>query len=275
MPVLENRDIVPHDPNMGVAPIGPQENIAGAVALVRAFEQAKTSLLRKQDIMTIPSKAGTKTYITRSGWRLIAMAFNISDEIVSRELTKTACIYVVRAVAPNGRSAVGVGAAEAVEKNRQLSLHDMIATAHTRAKSRAIADLVGAGEVSAEEIGLADEAPDYIVPAPAAPAPPPAKVSPARVILDAFGSDKDDKTVRPKPVKATKPAKTVPPPVDEYTDMVADELVMHNPGLYKTRDAAIDVAREAIEARQRTQGTSYQAAATALLADLRKPGDDE
>ena len=34
----------------------------------------------------------------------------------------------------------------------KLTEHDVISTAHTRAKSRAIADLIGAGEVSAEEM---------------------------------------------------------------------------------------------------------------------------
>jgi len=62
MPVLESKAVIPHDPNMGV---GPLDNVAGAVQLVEAFERAKNSLLRPQDIMVIASKAGPRTYVKR------------------------------------------------------------------------------------------------------------------------------------------------------------------------------------------------------------------
>ena len=60
--------------------------------------------------------------------------------------------YVVEAKAPNGRSAVGVGIASIHERQFSNPEHDIPATAHTRAKNRAFADLFGLGEVSAEEI---------------------------------------------------------------------------------------------------------------------------
>jgi hypothetical protein len=101
-----------------IVPYGPSDPVGNAIAIRDVFEKAKTSLLRECDVMKIPSKQGVKTYITRSGWRLMATAFNISDEIVSRELTNTTCIYTVKAVAPNGRSAIGVGAAETPNKNQ-------------------------------------------------------------------------------------------------------------------------------------------------------------
>jgi hypothetical protein len=37
---------------------------------------------------------------------------------------------------------------------REVNRHNLIATAETRAKNRAISDLVGGGEVSAEELGF-------------------------------------------------------------------------------------------------------------------------
>jgi hypothetical protein len=102
--------------------------------------------------------------------------------------------YEVEAIAPNGRVAVGVQEAHAAERccpsawrepcdrlcpegcdkkhahhvccppgcsGRRHWAHpgDIVATAHTRAKNRALADLIGAGEVSAEEmIGSEDVA---------------------------------------------------------------------------------------------------------------------
>jgi hypothetical protein len=58
----------------------------------------------------------------------------------------------VKAYAPNGRSCVGVGACDSRERKFAHLKHDVYATAHTRAKSRAISDLVAGGAVSAEEV---------------------------------------------------------------------------------------------------------------------------
>jgi len=83
--------------------------------------------------------------------------------------------FSVEAVAPNGRTAIGWGSCSIEERAHQDDKidgkgkvicpgpcdgrkhfsnpdHDVPATAHTRAKNRAISDLIGAGEVSAEEI---------------------------------------------------------------------------------------------------------------------------
>jgi len=66
--------------------------------------------------------------------------------------------FVVRATAPNGRSVDGWGAASVAEKGNPSGkalgklMHDIPATAETRAKNRACADLFGLGEVSAEEV---------------------------------------------------------------------------------------------------------------------------
>jgi hypothetical protein len=54
---------------------------------------------------------------------------------------------------PTGRSSVGVAIASWSEKKEWAHVeHDVFALCHTRAKNRAIADLVGGGEVSAEEL---------------------------------------------------------------------------------------------------------------------------
>ena len=120
----------------------------------------------------------------KSAWRKLATAFNISDCVIEKEIIREdnyqiiSAFFMVKATLPNGRSCIGVGDASIFDKIRYSSTkkhdadketpsnfelrgrftnaeHDVIATAHTRAKSRAIADLIGAGEVSAEELGEA------------------------------------------------------------------------------------------------------------------------
>lgn len=115
---------------------------------------------------------GTKK--KKSAWRKLARAFNISDEPITKEIIRDenhqiiSAYFEVKAVLPNGRSGFGVGDCSIFDKiksddkeqpsNFELrkrftnAEHDVIATAHTRAKSRAISDLIGAGEVSAEEL---------------------------------------------------------------------------------------------------------------------------
>lgn len=120
---------------------------------MKLFQRMKASLLdRDQDIATIQGQP----YVKRSGWRKFALAFNLSDEIV-REVKDvignnfTWRIWV-RAWAPNGRSVVGIGACSSEERSFAHLQHDVYATAHTRAKNRALSDLIGSGEVSWEEI---------------------------------------------------------------------------------------------------------------------------
>ena len=96
----------------------------------------------------------------KSGWFKIGRAFNIDTEIVEREdfrHPKTHRVvesyYQVRATLPNGRSVVADASCDKYEKGKtNASAHDLRTTAETRATNRAVAKLVGAGEVSAEEL---------------------------------------------------------------------------------------------------------------------------
>ncbi|HOX41802.1 MAG TPA: hypothetical protein PK263_06495, partial [bacterium] len=58
----------------------------------------------------------------------------------------------VKASTQNGRFAFGVGSCSSSERNFAHPEHDVRSTGHTRAKNRAISDLIGGGEVAAEEI---------------------------------------------------------------------------------------------------------------------------
>ena len=133
--------------------VRPAVSVQEALASWNAFLELKTAILGPEDRQRI----GDKTFTKKSGWRKIASFFNLTDEIISRVIEKENGItiyaeFTVRATAPNGRYAEGWACASANEKKFTKPDHDIPATAQTRAKNRAISDLVGGGEVSAEEM---------------------------------------------------------------------------------------------------------------------------
>ena len=140
-----------------VVPVAPTADIVGAMD---AYQDLQRRLLSPNDWQTIQGKQFPK----RAAWRKLAVAHGISFEIIDRDIHTTdegAIVFaefVVRATAPNGRSVDGWGAASVAEKGNPSGkalgklMHDIPATAETRAKNRACADLFGLGEVSAEEV---------------------------------------------------------------------------------------------------------------------------
>jgi len=93
----------------------------------------------------------------KSAFRKLAKFYGVSTEILekSKEVHEDGSYtwhYSVKAIAPSGTFTTGEGDCTSSEKGGK-SEHDTRATAHTRAKSRAISDLIGFGQVSAEEYG--------------------------------------------------------------------------------------------------------------------------
>lgn len=159
---------------------------AGSLAEVKraftAYQQVCAELLDDDDHQDI----GSKRFRKRSAWRKLAVAFGVTYDIVDRTITRddagrvVEAEFTVRATAPNGRHADGWGSCASFERccppgcSRNHGWgdhcpaaqgedcpgwthfshvnHDVPATAETRAKNRASADLFGMGEVSAEEV---------------------------------------------------------------------------------------------------------------------------
>lgn len=124
-----------------------------ALAEIKAFEELKSKLLAESDYQRISEK----NFIKKSGWRKLALVFNISDQIIEnsrkdRPDGSFVWFFRVKATAPNGRYTEAVGSCDSRERRFAHTEHDVYATAHTRTKSRAISDLIGAGEISAEEM---------------------------------------------------------------------------------------------------------------------------
>ncbi|MBP5421615.1 MAG: hypothetical protein J6Y78_04130 [Paludibacteraceae bacterium] len=129
-------------------------NVEEALAQWEAYQIFTEKLLDKSDYIDIKGKAFKK----KSAWRKYARAFNINTEIISKDITHndkgvvTEAEFIVRATLPDGRHCDGWGNCSRREGNKNKPNHDIPATAMTRATNRAIADLIGAGEVTAEEV---------------------------------------------------------------------------------------------------------------------------
>jgi hypothetical protein len=134
--------------------------------LQRALDQAMPD-----QIMNLDGKPFRK----KGYWRAIAVAFNLTVEPITERREVIGAFddgrenfgwhVTYRATTPHGRTATGDGSCFAIEKARrrdgadpwaelpkQASEHNVRSHAHTRAYNRAISNLVGFGEVSAEEV---------------------------------------------------------------------------------------------------------------------------
>ena len=129
-------------------------NVEDALAQWEAYQIFTEKLLDQSDYIDIKGKAFKK----KSAWRKYARAFNINTEIISKDIQRndkgvvTEAEFIVRATLPDGRHCDGWGNCSRREGNKNKPNHDIPATAMTRATNRAIADLIGAGEVTAEEV---------------------------------------------------------------------------------------------------------------------------
>ena len=138
---------------LAVSPVMPLVSPEAAAAAWALYEELKAKLLVDDDYQAIAGKR----YIKRSGFRKLAVYFGLSDSLLEQERVdrddKSFTWRIVTMVtAPNGRTSVGVGVCDSTERKFAHLEHDVYATAHTRAKSRAISDMVAGGAVSAEEV---------------------------------------------------------------------------------------------------------------------------
>jgi len=123
------------------------------------FQAFKESLLTPDDYVQI----GNKTYLKKSAWRKWSLACSVSDRLISLERVPAHGLddkghFYYRVIVEayhqaTNRTASGLAIASSSEKPKWAHIeHDCLTLAHTRAKNRAISDLVGGGEVSAEEM---------------------------------------------------------------------------------------------------------------------------
>lgn len=128
----------------------------------RSFNEFKESVIESNKNFTaeINVRGQKKRLINRAGWRAIAQAFHLNDEILKTEVIqhpdgKNFTVAVTGRVyhQASGRSIDCVGAASTDEpgKGWPPTYHNCFAIAHTRMKNRGISDIVGSGEPSSDE----------------------------------------------------------------------------------------------------------------------------
>jgi hypothetical protein len=153
--IATNTAVVQHKP---LAPL----DIAQTKAAMQTYQEGLQSLLDVTDRQTFATRDGDqRSFVKRSGWRKIGTWFELSFETRSIDVDRDPktgqairARVIARAIAPNGRYAEGEGAADKTERVFSKLEHDLQATAATRALNRAISNLVGMGEVSAEEVSV-------------------------------------------------------------------------------------------------------------------------
>lgn len=139
---------------------------------MRRYQSLLKDLLDEGDWQVYEERGERKRFPKKSAWRKLSRAFNLSVQIqhVSVERgedgkpLRAEC--VARAIAPNGQTQDADGYCALTEfkgkRADDVKLENTLrATATTRAKNRAIADLVGMGEVSAEEVTEATPSAPY------------------------------------------------------------------------------------------------------------------
>lgn len=179
----------------------PAVDTEGAVAAWNAYVALCKAVIGPEDIQ----KTWDGDFRKKSAFRKLARFYDLTDKVVDSEIQRDDrgrpifAAFTVRATAPNGREAEGYHECHLSERCCPAAFEedcyradkpnhhcckpgctgwphwshpgDIPATAHTRAKNRAISDLIGAGEVSAEEVGDIGSEKDEAVPAPAQDAP--------------------------------------------------------------------------------------------------------
>ena len=134
-------------------------DVETAKAEWNAYQILCKELLNDSDYQAYEQNGKIKQFPKKSAWAKLGRAFNVNTEIVDKEFiigkngeTKEA-YYCIRATLPNGRTVESDGSCSRHEKGKShATSHTIRSTAKTRATNRAISELIGAGEVSAEEL---------------------------------------------------------------------------------------------------------------------------
>ena len=177
-PAVTDRPVVGRLEPLRAMPLG---QVRAAMA---EYQDGLQALLDDSDWQSFTDRrdGSPKQFVKRSGWRKVATWFGLDllvrstliERVAARVCPKCGHAYIergtnegdpqralvtARAVAPNGRAAEDVGACSLDERRFSKPEHDLIATATTRALNRATSNLVGMGELSAEEVGDAEPTP--------------------------------------------------------------------------------------------------------------------
>jgi hypothetical protein len=177
-------EVLDAEPGVALERAGRRREIARPFAAgdlvenMHAYQELCAALLTDEDYQDFSQreKVGNswrtvkKRFKKKSAWRKLALAFDLDVEILEVVVDRDEAGNPIRARAkarattPSGRHQDGDGYCSITEsrfvhtdpekqaQRRERAENDLPATATTRAKNRAISDLLGTGEVSAEEM---------------------------------------------------------------------------------------------------------------------------
>ena len=154
-----------------------EEQVGATVRHFALFEKVKKKILDpKVDILYIGAKGApmayadrkqaSSVYIRKSGWRKLAMVFGINLKVVDMDREDhqddDGTYYLwnarVRAEHPSGKYAEGIGVANSRDQfftragKRTADEKDIKLKAQTVGENRAISNLIGGGQMTAEEV---------------------------------------------------------------------------------------------------------------------------
>lgn len=161
-----NTDIAVPEPESRL--IQPAGSIEEAVEAFQTYQSLRDKLGTPDDFQTIPARGGNRTFPKKSYVRKVQRYFGLSAELIKDEpvIVQDKLIgwtATVRAKhLPTGAYQDGDGSCGIEEKSRgdmQPTIHNLRSHAVTRAKNRAVMDLVGFGDVTADEMVRDEQAP--------------------------------------------------------------------------------------------------------------------
>jgi len=150
---IKSVSVVEKTPQSITGIVRPAVTAGEAATAWNEYIEMRKVILHQSDFQKIQDK----DFIKKSGWRKFATFYNLTDTIEEEKRIKCndgSFIWKIKVIctAPNGRQTEGVSMCSSKEKSGARIEHDVYSTAHTRAKNRAISDMIAAGEVSAEEV---------------------------------------------------------------------------------------------------------------------------
>lgn len=151
--ITEEGEVIEHSLMRVESIVTPAVTGEQALKAWEAYQELKRKILMTDDFQNIQGNDFPK----KSAWRKLAQFFNLTIQLVEEAEKKNDDGSIdfdvtYRAIAPNGRSAVGDGSFNTFEKGKAQSRHNVRANAHTRAFNRAVSNLIGGGEISADEM---------------------------------------------------------------------------------------------------------------------------
>lgn len=152
----EKMEVVEFNADKSVVPVVDLDQMG---ALIENRKKLLLKILEPDDVQKIQNKEFKK----KRYWRKLAGIFGVDLE-KREERCETSDKGIVtyhftfRAITSTGHFVDGSGSCTQNEKGLSKSIHDTRATAETRAKNRAIADMLAFGEVTAEEVDYDREA---------------------------------------------------------------------------------------------------------------------